>query len=143
MSQIATPRYDRSKLSAGIVHIGLGNFHRAHMAVYLDDLFNLGESHDWAIIGAGVRAPDSRMRDALKGQDCLSTIIELDPQGKTCHRQVRPDRARDRCRWQDPRRAGDRLRCHRRGAEGAPGGGHCALYRHVLRQPARKRPCHP
>lgn len=80
------PRYDRSKLSAGIVHIGLGNFHRAHMAVYLDDLFNLGESHDWAIIGAGVRAPDSRMRDALKGQDCLSTIIELDPQGKTCRR---------------------------------------------------------
>ena len=70
----------------GIVHFGLGNFHRAHMAVYLDDLFNLGESHDWAIIGAGVRAPDSRMRDALKGQDCLSTIIELDPQGKTCRR---------------------------------------------------------
>jgi mannitol 2-dehydrogenase len=85
-AEIALPRYDRSKLKPGIVHIGLGNFHRAHMAVYLDDLFNLGESHDWAIIGAGVRAPDSRMRDALKGQDCLSTIIELDPAGKTCRR---------------------------------------------------------
>ena len=85
-AEIALPRYDRSKLKPGIVHIGLGNFHRAHMAVYLDDLFNLGESHDWAIIGAGVRAPDSRMRDALKGQDCLSTIIELDPKGKTCRR---------------------------------------------------------
>ena len=83
---VALPRYDRSALKPGIVHIGLGNFHRAHMAVYLDDLFNLGESHDWAIIGAGVRAPDARMRDALKGQDCLSTIIELDPAGKTCRR---------------------------------------------------------
>ena len=80
------PRYDRAKLTPGIVHIGLGNFHRAHMAVYLDDLFNLGEGHDWAIIGAGVRAPDAAMRDALKGQDCLSTIIELDPSGKRARR---------------------------------------------------------
>lgn len=86
MNDVAFPRYDRARLVPGIVHIGLGNFHRAHMAVYLDDLFNLGESHDWAIIGAGVRAPDARMRDALKEQDCLSTIIELDPQGKTCRR---------------------------------------------------------
>nr|WP_189381532.1 mannitol dehydrogenase family protein [Gemmobacter nanjingensis] len=83
---VETPRYDRSKLTPGIVHIGLGNFHRAHMAVYLDDLFNLGLGHDWAILGAGVRAPDAKMRDALKGQDCLSTVIELDPAGKTCRR---------------------------------------------------------
>ncbi len=80
------PRYDRSALTPGIVHIGLGNFHRAHMAVYLDDLFNLGEGHDWAILGAGVRAPDAQMRDALLAQDCLSTVIELDPQGKTARR---------------------------------------------------------
>jgi mannitol 2-dehydrogenase len=83
---VQLPAYDRSKLTPGIVHIGLGNFHRAHMAVYLDDLFNLGEGHDWAILGAGVRAPDARMRDALKAQDCLSTVITLDPAGKTCRR---------------------------------------------------------
>lgn len=83
---VQLPLYDRARLTPGIVHIGLGNFHRAHMAVYLDDLFNMGESHDWAIIGAGVRAPDAAMRDALKGQDCLSTVIELDPAGKTCRR---------------------------------------------------------
>ncbi|MDF3607037.1 mannitol dehydrogenase family protein [Paracoccus sp. DMF-8] len=95
------PRYDRGALTPGIVHIGLGNFHRAHMAVYLDDLFNLGLGHDWAIIGAGVRAPDAAMRDALRGQDCLSTVIELDPAGKTCRRigamidflPVQPDNA--------------------------------------------------
>ncbi|MGL4237437.1 mannitol dehydrogenase family protein [Tabrizicola sp.] len=82
----ALPAYDRSKLTPGIVHIGLGNFHRAHMAVYLDDLFALGEGHDWAIIGAGVREGDARMREALKAQGCLSTVIELDPKGKSARR---------------------------------------------------------
>ena len=86
----ALPAYDRSKLTAGIVHIGLGNFHRAHMAVYLDDLFAMGQGMDWAIIGAGVRAPDAAMRDALLAQDCLSTVIELDPAG-----QIRPPHRRD------------------------------------------------
>ena len=87
MVQSATlPAYDRSRLKPGIVHIGLGNFHRAHMAVYLDDLFSLGRDLDWAIIGAGVRPADARMRDALKAQDCLSTVIELDPKGKTARR---------------------------------------------------------
>lgn len=83
---VALPAYDRSKLTPGIVHIGLGNFHRAHMAVYLDDLFALGEGHDWAILGAGVRAPDAAMRDALLAQDCLSTVIELDPAAKSARR---------------------------------------------------------
>jgi mannitol 2-dehydrogenase len=80
------PSYDRSKLAPGIVHIGLGNFHRAHMAVYLDDLFGMGLNHDWAILGAGVREGDARMRDALKAQGCLSTVIELDPKGKSARR---------------------------------------------------------
>ena len=73
------PAYDRSRLTAGIVHIGVGNFHRAHQAVYLDDLFALGMDHDWAILGAGVRAGDDLMRKALAGQDNLSTVIELEP----------------------------------------------------------------
>ena len=82
----ALPAYDRSRLTPGIVHIGLGNFHRAHMAVYLDDLFARGLGHDWAIIGAGVREGDARMRDALKAQECLSTVIELDPAGRSARR---------------------------------------------------------
>ena len=95
------PVYDRSNLTPGIVHIGLGNFHRAHMAVYLDDLFAKGLCHDWAILGAGVREGDARMRDALIAQDCLSTVIELDPAGKSARRigsmigfiEVQPDNA--------------------------------------------------
>jgi mannitol 2-dehydrogenase len=86
MTEVRTPGYDRGRLRPGIVHIGLGNFHRAHMAVYLDDLFALGEGHDWAVLGAGVRPADRRMREALLAQDCLSTVIELDPAGKRARR---------------------------------------------------------
>lgn len=78
---VAVPRYDRTALRPGIVHIGCGNFHRAHMAVYLDDLFQLGLGHDWAIMGAGVRDGDARMRDVLAGQDFLSSVIERSPAG--------------------------------------------------------------
>src|SRR5574340_449977 len=73
---VAAPKYRRSELSPGIVHIGVGNFHRAHQAVYLDDLFNAGRDHDWAIVGAGVRDPDVAVRDKLKPQDWLTTVVE-------------------------------------------------------------------
>ncbi len=73
---VALPRYARSSLSGGIVHFGVGNFHRAHLGVYLDDLFNLGEAHDWALIGAGVMPSDAKMRDSLLPQDYLSTVVE-------------------------------------------------------------------
>lgn len=81
--QIGRPHYDRAQLKPGIVHIGCGNFHRAHMAVYLDDLFNLvpDDAHEWAIIGAGVRDSDAHMRELLADQDYLSSVIELDPAG--------------------------------------------------------------
>jgi len=71
-----TPGYDRSALSAGSLHFGVGNFHRAHQAVYLDGLFNTGRDHDWAIIGAGVLPSDEKMRRLLAGQDYLTTVVE-------------------------------------------------------------------
>jgi mannitol 2-dehydrogenase len=76
---VAVPAYDRSRLTAGIVHIGVGNFHRAHMARYTDDLFGKGLDHDWAILGAGVRPNDAVMREKLAAQDWLTTAIELGP----------------------------------------------------------------
>jgi mannitol 2-dehydrogenase len=76
---VATPAYDRSRLTAGIVHIGVGNFHRAHMARYTDDLFGKGRDHDWAILGAGVRPTDAAMREKLEAQDWLTTAVELGP----------------------------------------------------------------
>lgn len=81
--RIVRPGYDRYALSPGIVHIGLGNFHRAHQSWYLHRLMQQGMALDWAIIGAGVRSYDQTMRQKLKGQDCLTTLIELDPTGIT------------------------------------------------------------
>ena len=77
--EVLRPIYDREKLTAGIVRIGLGNFHRAHQAWYLHRLMQKGLALDWAIIGAGVRPYDAVMRDRLIAQDCLTTLIELDP----------------------------------------------------------------
>ena len=76
---IARPTYDRARLTPGIVHIGLGNFHRAHQAWYLHRLMQQGEARDWAILGAGVRPYDAEMRERLLSQDCLTTLIELAP----------------------------------------------------------------
>ena len=78
---VRRPRYDRRVLTPGIVHIGLGNFHRAHQGWYLHRLFDEGLCNDWAIIGAGVRPNDALQRDKLLAQDCLTTLIELDPSG--------------------------------------------------------------
>ena len=76
---IARPNYRRAELRAGILHIGIGNFHRAHQAVYLDDLFNAGKDRDWALVGAGIRSGDRAMRQALESQDWLTTVVELEP----------------------------------------------------------------
>lgn len=80
---VLRPNYDRSKLTPGIVHIGLGNFHRAHQAWYLQQLMQQGLAQDWAIIGAGVRPYDEAQRIKLQAQDYLTTLIELDPAGKS------------------------------------------------------------
>jgi mannitol 2-dehydrogenase len=75
-ARISVPKYAQSVLTPGIVHFGVGNFHRAHMAVYLDDLFNMGIDQDWGIIGAGVLPSDEAMRLRLAAQDFLTTIVE-------------------------------------------------------------------
>ncbi len=71
--------YDRKSVTPGIVHLGIGAFHRAHMAVYVDDL--LATDPSWGIIGASLRRPDTS--DALKPQDCLYTIAIRDAAGTT------------------------------------------------------------
>src|SRR5690606_31015341 len=72
---------NRGDLRAGILHIGVGNFHRAHQAVYLQRLFEAGHDHDWALVGAGVRPEDAVMRARLASQDWLYTMVELGPAG--------------------------------------------------------------
>ncbi|WP_394771685.1 mannitol dehydrogenase family protein [Lacisediminihabitans sp.] len=72
---VARPGYDRSTLTAGIVHIGVGGFHRAHQAVALDRLMNAGLAFDWAICGVGLLEPDRRMKQVFDDQDCLYTVV--------------------------------------------------------------------
>ncbi|TKT82697.1 mannitol dehydrogenase family protein [Aquamicrobium sp. LC103] len=76
--RVARPSYDRSALTPGIVHFGIGNFHRAHQAVYLDELFEAGLDRDWAIVGAGVLPSDAAGREKLAAQDWLTTVVEQD-----------------------------------------------------------------
>lgn len=80
---IKRPDYDRAALTPGIVHIGLGNFHRAHQAWYLHRLMQQGYAMNWGIVGAGVRAGDEVQRQRLAAQDYLTTLIELDPKGRS------------------------------------------------------------
>jgi mannitol 2-dehydrogenase len=72
---VSVPRYDRSRVTAGIVHIGVGNFHRSHQAMYLDTLLNAGAATDWGICGIGLQPADAGMRDALAAQDGLYTLV--------------------------------------------------------------------
>lgn len=83
--KIPVPTYARSSLKQGIMHFGVGNFHRAHLAVYLDDLFNKGLNHDWALVGAGVMPSDEAMRQRLAAQDYLTTVVEQDNDLSTAH----------------------------------------------------------
>ena len=86
----APPAYDRSALKPGIVHFGVGNFHRAHQAVYLDDLFASGSVHDWALVGAGVREADEAMRQKLMAQDWLTTVVEQEADSSAAHMDELP-----------------------------------------------------
>jgi len=71
---IAVPEYDRSALQPSIVHIGVGGFHRAHLATYIDELAAAGHT-DWGIVGLGVLPSDEAMADALGAQQNLYTLI--------------------------------------------------------------------
>ena len=72
---LPVPSYDRSRLRAGIVHLGVGAFHRSHQAMYLDRLLEQGQGQDWAICGVGVLPSDRRMAEVMAAQDCLFTLV--------------------------------------------------------------------
>ncbi len=80
-SKVALPAYDRKNVTPGIVHIGVGGFHRAHEAVYTDDLLMQGRAIEWGICGVGLRPEDRAMRDALVPQDGLYTVMTRSADG--------------------------------------------------------------
>ena len=78
-SRIAVPSYDRSKVSSGIVHLGVGGFHRAHQAMYVDALLEKdgvdGDAGSWGITGVGLLEQDQAMAEVMADQDCLFTMV--------------------------------------------------------------------
>src|ERR1700733_120177 len=69
------PDYARALVTPGVVHIGVGGFHRAHQAMYHDCLLSEGGARDWGICGVGVMAADLRMKQVLDAQDGLYTLV--------------------------------------------------------------------
>ncbi len=79
--RVPVPTYPRERVRPGIAHFGVGGFHRAHQAVYLDSLMNAGHALDWGIVGVGTQIQDRRMQTVMATQDCLYTAIEMHPDG--------------------------------------------------------------
>jgi mannitol 2-dehydrogenase len=79
--QVARPNYQRDAVGVGIVHFGVGGFHRAHQAMYLDRLMNEGQALSWGICGIGVMPSDRAMAEALTAQDGLYTLVIKHPDG--------------------------------------------------------------
>lgn len=88
---VQVPRYDRSRLRAGIAHIGVGNFHRTHLALYVDDLLNRHPDQlEWGIVGIGLTASpsaDAKAR-AYADQDGLYSVTILANDGSRTTRIV-------------------------------------------------------
>ncbi|MGY1671492.1 mannitol dehydrogenase family protein [Geodermatophilus sp. SYSU D00710] len=79
-ASVRIPRYERPAVRTGIVHLGVGGFHRSHQAVYVDDLLTAGH-RDWGICGVGVLPSDRRMAEVMAAQDRLYTLVVKHPDG--------------------------------------------------------------
>jgi mannitol 2-dehydrogenase len=73
--RVPAPAYDRNLVTPGVVHVGVGGFHRAHQAMYLDRLMNQGQALDWGICGVGVMPADRTMKEVMAAQDGLYTLV--------------------------------------------------------------------
>ncbi|MGX7705318.1 mannitol dehydrogenase family protein [Methylobacterium sp. Gmos1] len=81
---VRVPAYDVARVRAGIVHLGLGGFHRAHMARYTHDLMERDpDALAFGILGVGLMPGDRRMIDALAPQDALYTLVEREGADET------------------------------------------------------------
>lgn len=85
---VQIPAFGLSERSVGIVHFGVGGFHRAHQALYVDRLMEHHRALGWGICGVGLMPHDAAMRDALTAQDGLYTLVEKAPDGTRTARVV-------------------------------------------------------
>ena len=83
-ARIPVPAYDRTAVRTGIVHLGVGGFHRSHQAMYVDTLLARdaqGGAGDWGITGVGLLPGDRAMQEVMADQDCLYTLVVKHPDG--------------------------------------------------------------
>ena len=85
---VQKPAYDRSKVTAGIVHIGVGGFHRSHEAFYTDEWLGKSDDLGWGICGVGLREGDRKIAEVLRKQDYLYTLIVRHPNGTIQNRVI-------------------------------------------------------
>jgi mannitol 2-dehydrogenase len=78
---VDAPPFDRMKVTAGIAHIGVGAFHRAHLAIYTNHVLADADMHEWGILGINLLENDRPLADALKAQGGLYSVSEFDPRG--------------------------------------------------------------
>jgi mannitol 2-dehydrogenase len=88
MTAVVQPRYVPEQLKVGVVHIGVGNFHRAHQAMYFDRMFSEGLGGDWGICGVGITPYDINVRKALKSQGMRYTLVARHPDGSMDARSI-------------------------------------------------------
>ena len=74
--RVGTPGYDRDRVTAGVVHFGVGGFHRAHEAMYHDRLLHDG-GLEWGVCGVGVLEADRRMQAVLHAQEAGRKYINV------------------------------------------------------------------
>ncbi|MDT5243245.1 MAG: sorbose reductase [Mycobacterium sp.] len=89
-SNVATPPYDRTRLKRGIAHFGVGNFHRAHQAFYIDRCLALPGQDDWGIVGIGLSGGErgQKKADQFRSQDCLYSLTVAPAHGATSVRVI-------------------------------------------------------
>ncbi len=80
--RLPCPVYKRQALKTGIVHIGVGGFHRSHQAYYIHQLLGNQDASSWAICGVGLREGDRKIKEVLHKQDGLYTLLVQHPDGK-------------------------------------------------------------
>lgn len=87
-ASVSGPGYPVEKVTTGIVHIGVGGFHRAHQAMYIDTLMREQAAYQWGICGVGLREGDRKMQQILAEQDYLFGLTEKHPDNARRHQII-------------------------------------------------------
>jgi D-arabinitol 4-dehydrogenase len=87
-TQLTPLNYSQTDCGVGIIHVGIGAFHRAHQAAYLNQLLGDSDQQQWGIMGVNLRAEDSSITDQLNDQNNIYTLKTLSPENHSTYQQI-------------------------------------------------------